>query len=240
MFACKVLLSQELAEREKEFLMRVSNPLFPRFERFVEAQDQWCIVMEYIPGITLKELICRQGSLNEPQAAEMGCQLAQGLLFLHEQTIPIIYRDLKPENVMIEQDGKVRLIDLGCACFVEEKKDTRAGTRGYAAPEQLESGGRVGVESDVYALGKLLQFAIGVDDRHKLSGSFFLLLEDMTRPDRRQRVPDMHIFLRRMEQFTIKARKKGMKKWVAAALKRRKGRKRFLDFYYKKNVNRGT
>ncbi|MBE5892611.1 MAG: serine/threonine protein kinase [Lachnospiraceae bacterium] len=258
--ACKVVVSRELAEREKEFLQKASHPLFPRFDRFVELQDQWCIVMEYIPGITLKEWIVRRGALGGRQAAWLGSRLAEGLLSLHEQPVPVIYRDLKPENVMIQQDGRVRLIDLGCACYVEEMGKTQAGTRGYAAPEQLKGDGTAGVESDVYALGKLLQFAAGVDiggerrgscrsksinrkNKCKLPRAFICLLEDMTRQERKQRVPDMRIFLQRIEQFTGTGKKRGVTRWYTAFRKWGTGqrhRKGNMEFYYQKNINKGT
>lgn len=240
--ACKVVTVRELAERENEFLQKASHPLFPGFERFEQLQEYFCIFMEYIPGITLKELILRRGPLTERQVAGLGRRLAEGLLFLHEQKIPIIYRDLKAENVLIQQDGRVRLIDLGCACYVEETRGTLAGTRGYAAPEQLEGDGKVDVESDVYALGKILQFAAGVRD----SGGkevFSRLLSDMTRPERQRRVPDMRIFLQRMEQFTPAKKKQNIKNAIIQFRKRRirqRKKMRNMEFYYQKNINRGT
>lgn len=251
LLACKVVASRELAEREKEFLQKASHPLFPQFERFEHLQDCWCIFMEYIPGITLKELVGHRGSVTGRQAVRLGCSLAEGLLFLHEQAIPIIYRDLKPENVMIQQDGRVRLIDLGCACFVEEKRRTQAGTRGYAAPEQLEGDGMAGVESDVYALGKLLQFVVGADSEsgppgsgklQKIPNTFLDLLADMTRPESKQRVPDMRIFLQQMEQFSDGKKTQGIRRVCAVFRKwgkRRTRKKGYVKFYYQKNINRG-
>ena len=282
MLACKVVASQELAEREKDFLQKASHPLFPRFERFVEfkrfesieelghfkrqehRQDYFAIFMEYIPGINLKELIVRRGALTEKQVARLGCELAEGLLFLHEQRLPIIYRDLKPENVLIQQDGRVRLIDLGCACYVEERKNTRAGTRGYAAPEQLEGDGQADVESDVYALGKLLQFALGakLERKRRFTLTFWEILEDMTKLEQHSRVPDMRIFLQRMDKFATIQKKQGARntkskntkvlfqkqkkraskqrrKWLAKRTLTRK-KIRNLQFYYQKNIHRGT
>ena len=256
LLACKVIASQDLAIREKEFLEKVCHPLFPQFERFEQLQGKFYVFMEYIPGVTLKEFITRRGVLTGRQAAQLGVVLADGLLYLHEQRNPVIYRDLKPENVLIQQDGRVRLIDLGCACFVEEKKNTMAGTRGYAAPEQLEEKRKAGVESDVYALGKNLQYALGVEifvnrrgmarvlyKRHKrsrVSREFARLLADMTKTERRQRVQDMRICLHRLECVKRLEKKKGIKRMCALIMMSRKRHKGELDFYYEKNINRGT
>lgn len=235
---------------------------FGHFKRLEHRQDYFGIFMEYIPGITLKKLIKQRGSLTEKQVTRLGCSLAEGLLFLHEQSLPIIYRDLKPENVLIQQDGRVRLIDLGCACYVEERKRTRAGTRDYAAPEQWEENGQAGVESDVYALGKLLQFTIGLgsESKRKYQHAFWELLEDMTRQERKRRVPDMRIFLQRMDHLVPSEKRQGAKnakstrvlfqkqkkraskqrrKWIAKKTWSRK-KIRNMQFYYQKNIHRGT
>jgi serine/threonine-protein kinase len=119
-------------------MRKVTHPLFPRWHEDWQEDGRAYLVMEYISGATLDELLKRRGSMSLWYALDISLELGLGLIVLHDHKPPILYRDLKPSNVMIQDTGAVRLIDLGTA---DERATVVAGTPGYTAPEIL--GGNV-------------------------------------------------------------------------------------------------
>ncbi len=129
----------------------------------------WYLVMDYIEGETLGNYLAQHGGrLTVDEALHITRQLCEVLAYLHNQTPPVIFRDLKPGNVMLTRQGDVKLIDFGIARFFKPGKtgDTvNLGTPGYAAPEQYgKMGAQSGPRADVYSLGVLLlQMMSGYD-----------------------------------------------------------------------------
>lgn len=145
--------------REANILMGLSHPGLCRvFGTFIEGGSKPFLVMEYIEGHNLEdELIGRGRPLDWQSVATWGMLLADVLAYLHAQNPPIIYRDLKPANVMLLRTGSIKLIDFGIArqLYPARLRDTaRLGTDGYAPLEQY--GGHSETRSDVYALGASL------------------------------------------------------------------------------------
>ncbi|UCG23405.1 MAG: serine/threonine protein kinase [Chloroflexota bacterium] len=152
--------------QEAEVLARLSHRSIARVTDFFEERGYWYLVMEYVPGETLEAAIHRVNRFSEEQVLAWAGQLADMLAYLHGQDPPIIFRDLKPSNVMVQVDGKLKLIDFGIARIFkpEKQEDTvKLGTRGYAAPEQYGQS-QTDPRSDVYSLGVLLhQLLTGYD-----------------------------------------------------------------------------
>lgn len=143
--------SDERGEREAAILKRLSHPAIPAFFERGE-EDGIYLVLEYVPGETLEQ-VKKDGKVTAGQAACWGMELCRILEYLHGQNPPVLYGDLKPSNVILDERGKLHLIDFGSArCKTEGGK--MYGTPGYAAPEQYE--GRVSEGSDIYALGRML------------------------------------------------------------------------------------
>lgn len=155
--ACKISENIKLIKREEEILKKLKHPLFPEYYESWREGEAGFLLMEEVLGENLADLIRRGGKWSVCQIAEMGMELAEGLLYLHESRPAIISRDVKPENIMLRQDGRVKLLDLGCACEPDEDGGTRAGTPGFSAPEQLIEGGEQTCLCDVYGLGRTLQ-----------------------------------------------------------------------------------
>lgn len=158
-YACKVaedMDARRILRQEGALLKTLGHPLFADYGDLLEGDSCTLLLMEYVRGRDLSGML-EGKSLSERRAVDMTVQLAEGLRYLHSLPEPILYRDLKPENIRVMPGGRVRLLDLGCACRLAETESARAGSRGYAAPEQLEDIGiRVGFYSDIYALGRLL------------------------------------------------------------------------------------
>lgn len=169
--ACKVSACRELLSREAELLERLRHPLLPQFYEAWEEEERVFLVMEYASGNSLEKMLRRRGSLSVSRAVQIGIELAEGLSFLHQLPEPVIYRDLKPHHIQIREDGRVKLLDFGCACPISELGKTRAGTPGFSAPEQLsgiapklqcrEGVERFGKAGDIYAFGRILQCMLG-------------------------------------------------------------------------------
>ena len=159
--ACKVSSRKKLVEREGRLLQRLEHPLFVAYKECWQEGDRSCLAMEYVPGSSLDVLLGRQGRLAAKRAAQVALELAEGLRYLHTMKDAVLFRDIKPANIMIRQDGKVKLLDLGCACLLEAGDAARAGTPGFGAPEQFEMAGSVSPASDVYGVGQALWAMLG-------------------------------------------------------------------------------
>ena len=154
-YAMKVGEDKELLKRESELLKNLFHPMLPVWKDYFENKKS-CLVMEYIEGITLQTWLEKYGRASEIMACNIISELLGLLQFFHSQSQPIIYRDLKATNIMIDKSGFVRVIDLGGAV----KSHFMVGTYGYAAPEQFWEGIEPGPECDIYAAGKLLAFLL--------------------------------------------------------------------------------
>ena len=150
--------------READMLARLANEHIPRiFDRFSDANHHF-LVMEYIDGETLDDELRRAGGKLAPKRViEIATQILDTLEYLHNLDPPVIYRDLKPSNVMLTAEGQAKLIDFGIARhFAPLSNATMIGTQGYAPPEQYR--GRVETRSDLYALGATMHQALSGRD----------------------------------------------------------------------------
>lgn len=169
-YACKVGREVKMLRREAEVLSRLYYPLFPAYVDYEEKEGEGWLVMEYISGRNLGQLARLRGGISPRQAMGIAMELTEGLRYLHERQPAILYRDLKPENIMVCQDGHIKLIDFGCACCQDAQHGARAGTPGFAPPEQLTEGGIAGIYSDVYGLGRTIQRVLKMEEIQYCNG----------------------------------------------------------------------
>lgn len=148
-------------QREAEMLKRLSHPSLPAVVDHFQVEDRDYLVMERVEGPTLEGLLAgRSEPLSEDKVVLLAVGLAHTLHYLHHRNPAVIYRDLKPANVMVTMSWGVKLVDFGIARAVTANRpgDTTAyGTPGYAPPEQYQ--GKTVPASDVYALGVTLHRA---------------------------------------------------------------------------------
>jgi hypothetical protein len=148
--------ARKLFEQEARLLRTLEHVNIPTIADFFEEGGRACLVMEFIFGESLEKRLQKANApLLETDVLKWAVQLSEALDYLHHRQPPIIFRDMKPSNVMVANNGLVKLIDFGIARTykVGKKRDTVAmGSENYAAPEQWGKG-QTDARSDVYALG---------------------------------------------------------------------------------------
>lgn len=149
------LLRQSLI-METDLLKKLKHPNLPSIIDVIDSDENFLIVMDYIEGNTLERLITEEGAQPQEKVVNWALQLCDVLDYLHTRPAPVIYRDMKPSNIMLRSDGSVVLIDFGTAREFKEKNTTDTtclGTQGYAAPEQFGGMGQTDARTDIYCLG---------------------------------------------------------------------------------------
>lgn len=150
---------------ETEMLKRLKHKFLPSIVDVIDMEDTFIIVMDYIEGKSLRNRLEQYGAQPQENVIRWAKELCDVLGYLHSQNPPIIYRDMKPANVMLRPDGHIALIDFGTAKEFKEfnVKDTISfGTIGYAAPEQF--GGKTDARTDIYCLGATMYHLVtGMD-----------------------------------------------------------------------------
>lgn len=141
---------------ETDILKRLNHPHLPSIIDVIDRDDTFLIVMDYIEGKSLDHWLKKDGAQPQEKVVEWAKQICDVLGYLHSRKPPIIYRDLKPANVMLKPDGQIMIIDFGTAREFKETsiEDTSClGTQGYAAPEQYGGHGQTDARTDIYTLG---------------------------------------------------------------------------------------
>ncbi len=159
--------ANEYFAREADTLAQLRHPSIPAISDRFDQSNRHYLVMEYVEGRNLEEEMAALGHpLDEGVAIDIARQLCEVLAYLHGATPPIVYRDMKPSNVMLTPRAKAMLIDFGIArLFKVASKGTMIGTLGFAPPEQYQ--GQVDPRSDIYSLGATLHYVLTGRDPEK-------------------------------------------------------------------------
>jgi len=148
--------ARQLFEQEANILVRLSHPNLPRVSAFFDEGGRSYLVMEFINGESLEKRLERANApLMESQVLDWAVQICDVLHYLHTRSLPVIFRDMKPSNVMVTPEGQIKLIDFGIARTykVGKRKDTiTMGSENYAAPEQWGKA-QTDPRADIYGLG---------------------------------------------------------------------------------------
>ena len=217
-FACKTGTRREWLLPEAELLAGLRHPIFPDFYQCWEREGRVFVVMEYLAGQNLQELLEAGKEFDEEEWFRIALELAGGLAYLHDLMPPVVYCDLKPENILLDEEGSPRLVDLGAAAA---PKGWLIGTPGYAAPEQCTC--HPGPAADIYAMGMVLKELAG---GQRMSRNRRRLLEHCTRTLPQERIPGMHELIRELSAL----RQRSRKGWLAG---RWPGRSKKAVFYEK-------
>jgi len=148
---------------ETDLLKKLNHPNLPSIIDIIDKEGTFLIVMDYIEGNPLSYDLKEFGARPEENVIRWAKQLCGVLSYLHNCKPPIIYRDMKPSNIMLKPDGNVMLIDFGTAREFKARSvadTTCLGTRGYAAPEQFGGLAQTDARTDIYCLGATLYHLI--------------------------------------------------------------------------------
>jgi hypothetical protein len=186
----------ELLDREARVLAHLSHPRIPRFVEFFSERDgretRLFLVQGYVPGRSLAQWVRDGRHFTEPEVVRIGLEVARILAHLHQLQPPIIHRDVKPGNVVVDDSGEAWLVDFGAVrdrilheIRTEGDGATIVGTYGYMPFEQFQ--GRALPASDVYALGMTLVFLLSHKEPHEIEAVGGALFGPHVRVSRRLR-----------------------------------------------------
>ena len=220
---------------ETDLLKKLNHSNLPSIIDVIDGDGTFLIVMDYIEGRTLSSILKEYGAQAQEDVIEWAKQLCDVLGYLHSRKPPIIYRDMKPSNVMLKPDGKVMLIDFGTAREFKESSvadTTCLGTQGYAAPEQYGGHGQTDARTDIYCLGATLyhlltghnpseppyeMYPIRTWNPALSSGLEEIVLKCTQKnpEDRYQSCAELMYALEHYNELDIEFRKKQNKKWIS-------------------------
>lgn len=166
-YSDKSLLSHST---ESDLLKNFDNDRLPAFIAEYQNEGMLCVVREYIEGVSLDKYVARH-KLSQDQVISIVVQLCDDISYLHEQKPPIIHRDIKPQNIVMDESGNPRLIDFGSSRVydVDAQEDTVCfGTRHFAAPEQYGFS-QTDCRTDIFSLGVLLGWLLTGETETKKS-----------------------------------------------------------------------
>lgn len=224
--------------QEANIMKGLNHSSIPRITTIEEDGDSLFIIMDYVDGMSIKSWLAKKGKIEQDIVVVWMKQITQVMMYLHNRPNPIFYRDMKPDNVMIQGDGNIKVLDFGIS-MVLTSKDTKIvralGTKGYAAPEQSKKGNIADLRSDIYAMGKTMYYMLtGLNpsqlpkDRLKsvreIDSSISIGLEQIVNKciqenpdDRFQSCEELLYALQNYQDFDI-GRRKGMRRKVTLTL----------------------
>lgn len=187
-------------EFEAEAGLRLNHPNIVRTYKLNNTEGAYYVVMEYVKGITLYELVRTRGRLPWQQACDLAAQAASGLQHVHNAGM--VHRDLKPANLLIDATGTAKILDFGLSLldFDQDEQSLsmlfghdRLGTADYVAPEQAEDSLAVDCRADIYSLGCTLYFSLTGDVPFPIKSVSQRLEAHKTKkaPDLQEKAPDV-------------------------------------------------
>ncbi len=148
---------------EVHIMKSINHPAIPSITDAFEDADGLIIIMEYVEGITLEEIVCER-QISESEFLQFAIQLCEIIDYLHHREIPVIHKDIKPSNIIIDGDKALHLIDFGIAQELGNDRfafnNLPQGTDFYAAPEQRLLNGIIDFRTDIYGFGKTLEYCL--------------------------------------------------------------------------------
>lgn len=190
--------AHELFLRECEIIQSLEHPGIAKLQDRFSENGRDYLMLDYKPGQDLQQLLGQKIKLDVHVVCEVAMQICDVLTYLHERPVPIVHRDVSPDNIVIDEIGNVRLIDFGAAKhLVQNATGTLIGKQAYIAPEQLR--GRVVPQSDLYSLGATMYTLLTGKqplaikqcspkaENAKVSDSLDTLVQELTNFDEQQR-----------------------------------------------------
>lgn len=213
---------------ELQVLKKISHINFPRIVDAFEEDDRKILIMDYVKGVTLEEMI-KKGPMKESEILKILKQVCDALLYLHQNSPALLFLDLKPSNIIVEEGGMVKLVDMG-SVSAKGEKGLISGSFGFASPEQIrirKDGMGLNEQSDIFSFGMVLyamvagtcsrmpiveadsRFGIFIRKNYpNVSVHLEKIMEKCTRGKRDKRYPGMREVKKELEQWESALRKK--------------------------------
>lgn len=151
------------ALEEARLMQGLNHPRIPSVKQIIEGNPVSYVIMEYLSGKTAQEVVREEKKFSYRAALQIGIQLCEVLEYLHTLPDPVIFRDVKPGNIMLVEQNppEIRLLDFGIALLQSQSQNIQAvGTRGFAAPEQFIPDRPEDAGTDIYAIGTTLYYLV--------------------------------------------------------------------------------
>lgn len=205
--------AQEMVARQESYILRkLSYERFPRVIDEGRRDEISFLVMSYIEGENLGEILERR-RLRTDEVYSFGIQICEMFLYLHSRVPAVIYRDLKPDNLILRRDKKLVLIDFGAAREYKkgQRRDTiLLGTKGFAAPEQFGNMGQTDQKTDIYTIGRLFYLFLGKEDglERCKERELVQIIRKCISVDREKRYDSVKDIWKALKKARVKKRKK--------------------------------
>ncbi|MCC8074163.1 MAG: serine/threonine protein kinase, partial [Clostridiales bacterium] len=204
---------------EANLMKRLDHPTLPRIVDIIDNGTTIYVIMDYIEGESLDKVLAEYGAISQDLVIDWAKQICDAFSYLHSQKPPIIYRDMKPANVMLKPEGNIKIIDFGIAREYKETNladTTVLGTRGFASPEHYGAR-QTDARSDIYTIGMTMHNLLtGVDPRQdnyiyapirqwnpELSGGLERIIDKCVSPDPKDRYQNCDELLYALEHYEV-------------------------------------
>ncbi len=169
-------------QKELDLMKRLEHKNIVKYHDIFVEDHRCYLVLEHVNGKSLRSIVEESGAMPEKQVKDLAFQMAQILEHLHSQNPAIIHRDFTPENLILDQDGTLKLIDFNVAQELEEGATrTIVGKHAYLPPEQFR--GKACAQSDIYAFGATVHFLLTGEDPEPISCSHPIIINDSVSPE---------------------------------------------------------
>jgi tRNA A-37 threonylcarbamoyl transferase component Bud32 len=180
----------ELFRREAEILSKLDHSRIVKVIKSFEEKEREYLLLEYLPGLNLRQLVREQGPLHQTDVLELARSLAEAVAYLHSFTPAVVHRDITPENIVLSDEGLPVLIDFGVANeFLGTATGTLVGKHCYISPEQFR--GKATTASDLYSLGCTIHFLLTGEDPTPLTQSSPREINEYVSPELDKLVSDL-------------------------------------------------
>ena len=217
---------------EANIMQELDHPQIPKIHEVIRQSDQsMIIIMDLVEGTSLDQILDERKKLDEETVLSIARKMGEVLHYLHSRPTPVIYRDVKPANIILTDEDEVMLLDFGIARRYRRGRTadtTCLGTRGYAAPEQYGGMGQTDARTDIFALGMTMyQLLTGSDPRElnfairplppsksNLSYGLYHIIKRCTEPDANRRFQSAAEFLDALNDIQRISRREKWRKLI--------------------------
>lgn len=195
----------DILEKEAALLRQLWHPQIPHMYMYVQEEEKRYYIMSYHKGITLEQYVKQYGRMQEEAVCKTALGLCRVLHYLHSREVLVLHHDIKPSNILLDETGKVMLLDFGAAQKITGQAETNAdhiqGTLGYTAPECWHTAQSQTIQSDLFSFGATLYYLLEAKSPKMCYGNFVLSQETLQKKNSWQAVLDRCCALKKENRY---------------------------------------